>query len=67
MCIRDSHTLANANYAVHCLDQPSEKRAVESADELLELLQGTFGIRLPSHPQLRQTLDGLVMENSREP
>ncbi len=61
------HTLANANYAVHCLDQPSEKRAVESADELLELLQGTFGICLPKHPQLRQALDSLVMENSREP
>ncbi|MBD8092985.1 arylamine N-acetyltransferase [Pseudomonas fluorescens] len=61
------HTLANAHYAVHCLDQPSEKRAIESADELLTLLQDTFGIRLPAHPQLRETLDGLIMANSREP
>ena len=51
----------------HCLDQPSEKRAIESADELLTLLQDTFGIRLPAHPQLRETLDGLIVANSREP
>ena len=61
------YTLANAHYAVHCLDQPSEKRVIESADELLTLLQDTFGIRLPAHPQLRETLDGLIMANSKEP
>ena len=61
------YTLANAHYAVHCLDQPSEKRAIESAEELLTLLQDTFGIRLPAHPQLRETLDGLIMANSKEP
>lgn len=55
------YTLANANYAVHYLDRPSEKRTLGSADELLALLQGTFGIRLPAHAQLRKTLDGLVM------
>lgn len=54
------YTLANANYAVHYLDRPSEKRALGSADELIALLQDTFGIRLPAHAQLRETLDGLV-------
>ncbi|MGF6096444.1 arylamine N-acetyltransferase family protein [Pseudomonas sp. 18175] len=54
------HTLANANYAVHYLDRPSEKHALGSADELMALLQDTFGIRLPAHAQLRKTLDGLV-------
>ena len=54
------YTLANANYAVHYLDRPSEKRALGSADELMALLQDTFGIRLPAHAQLRETLDGLV-------
>ena len=60
------HTLNNANYAVHHLDRPSEKRAIESADELLTILQATFGIRLPEHPQLRETVDGLIMANSKE-
>jgi N-hydroxyarylamine O-acetyltransferase len=59
------HTLNNANYALHSLDQPSEKRAIESAEELMTLLHETFGIRLPAHPQLRETLDGLVLANSQ--
>ncbi|WP_395606807.1 arylamine N-acetyltransferase [Pseudomonas sp. B22129] len=54
------HTLSNANYAVHSLDRPSEKRAIDSADELLALLQTTFGIRLPVQPQLREALERLV-------
>ncbi|KAF2411316.1 arylamine N-acetyltransferase family protein [Pseudomonas antarctica] len=61
------YTLNNANYAVHYLDRPSEKRAIESTDELLTVLQETLGIRLPAHPLLRETLDGLVMANSKEP
>ncbi|NWA86937.1 arylamine N-acetyltransferase [Pseudomonas sp. D2002] len=66
LAVGKRHTLNNANYAVHYLDRPSEKRAIESADELLTLLQGTFGIRLPAHPQLREIVDGLIMANSRE-
>jgi N-hydroxyarylamine O-acetyltransferase len=54
------YTLANANYAVHCLDGPSEKRVIDTADELQVLLGTTFGIRLPTHPQLRETLERLV-------
>ncbi|MGR3889441.1 arylamine N-acetyltransferase family protein [Pseudomonas sp. 1152_12] len=61
------HTLNNANYAVHYLDRPSEKRAIESADELEKLLHETLGIRLPAHPLLRETLSGLIMADSREP
>lgn len=61
------HTLANANYAIHYLDRPSEKRAIECADELITLLNKTFGICLPVHPQLRETLNGLIVANSKEP
>ncbi|WP_416363163.1 arylamine N-acetyltransferase family protein [Pseudomonas sp. NFX183] len=60
------YTLNNAHYAVHCLDQPSEKRAIESVDELLAVLHGTLGIRLPVHPLLRESLNGLVMAASKE-
>lgn len=55
------HTLNNGHYAVHSLEGPSEKRAIASADELLDLLRGTFGLRLPVHQRLRETLDGLVL------
>ncbi|MGY2044386.1 arylamine N-acetyltransferase family protein [Pseudomonas pergaminensis] len=58
------HTLNNANYAVHYLDRPSEKRTLGSADELLDLLTEAFGIRVPVDTTLRQILDGLVVANS---
>ncbi|AUG08581.1 arylamine N-acetyltransferase [Pseudomonas sp. S09G 359] len=55
------HTLNNASYAVHYLDRPSEKRTLNSADELLGLLSETFGIHLPQDARLRASLDGLVL------
>jgi N-hydroxyarylamine O-acetyltransferase len=30
---------------------------------LLDVLRGTFGLRLPVHQRLRETLDGLVSAN----
>ncbi|WP_338567320.1 arylamine N-acetyltransferase [Pseudomonas canadensis] len=57
------HTLNNAHYALHYLDRPSEKRALASADEVLQVLTETFGIRVPVTPALRAVLDGLVMAN----
>ncbi|MGY2959386.1 N-hydroxyarylamine O-acetyltransferase [Pseudomonas sp. TE36184] len=57
------HTLNNGHYAMHSLDGPSEKRAIASADELLDVLRGTFGLRLQVHQRLRETLDGLVSAN----
>ncbi len=54
------HTLNNANYAIHYLDRPSEKRVLKSADELLEVLGAVFGIRPPLHPTLDATLEALV-------
>lgn len=55
------HTLNNASYAVHYLDRPSEKHTLESADELLDLLTATFGVRVPVSATLRQALDRLVL------
>ena len=57
------HTLNNAHYALHYLDRPSEKRALASADEVLQVLTETFGLRVPVTPALRTVLDGLVMAN----
>ena len=58
------YTLNNTSYAVHYLDRPSEKHTVQSADELLGLLQETFGVRPPALAQLRQTLGGLILAGS---
>ena len=60
------HTLANARYAVHYLDRPSEKRKLESADELLTLLRDTFGICLPAQPQLREAVEHLIRADLEE-
>lgn len=60
------HTLANARYALHYLDRPSEKRTLESVDELLGLLRDTFGIRLPEQPQLREAVEHLIRMNPEE-
>lgn len=60
------HTLANARYALHYLDQPSEKRTLESTDELLGLLRDTFGIRLPEQPQLREAVERLIRMDPEE-
>ncbi|WP_103734495.1 arylamine N-acetyltransferase [Pseudomonas sp. GZJR-8] len=60
------HTLANANYALHYLDRPSEKRTLQSADELLALLHDTFGIQLPDQPQLREAVESLIRTNPEE-
>lgn len=62
----ERHTLNNAHYAIHYLDRPSDKRVIQSADELLGVLGTTFGIRVPVHPQLDSTLDGLVMAARQE-
>ncbi|MFL1386509.1 arylamine N-acetyltransferase [Pseudomonas tritici] len=58
------YTLNNADYAVHYLDRPSEKRTLESTDELLGVLTETFGIRVPVSAQLRAALDGLLVAES---
>nr|WP_314566667.1 arylamine N-acetyltransferase [uncultured Pseudomonas sp.] len=58
------HTLNNASYAVHFLDRPSEKRTLQSADEMVGMLADTFGIRVPVSPQLRQILAGLIASES---
>lgn len=58
------HTLNNADYAVHYLDRPSEKRTLESADEMLVVLSETFGLRVPVSAQLRPALDGLLVAKS---
>ncbi|WP_112195908.1 arylamine N-acetyltransferase [Pseudomonas sp. LG1E9] len=62
----ERHTLNNAHYAIHYLDRPSAKRVIRSSEELLDVLGTAFGIRVPVHPQLDSTLDGLVTAARQE-
>ncbi|OIN50748.1 arylamine N-acetyltransferase [Pseudomonas azotoformans] len=60
------HTLNNTHYAIHSLDRPSEKRMLGSADEVVQVLTETFGIRVPYSVSLRQCLDGLVQAATQQ-
>ncbi|MGY2374420.1 arylamine N-acetyltransferase family protein [Pseudomonas sp. SDO524_S393] len=55
------YTLGNANYAVHYLDRPSDKRTLKQVDEVLAVLRDTLGIRLPQHPGLHDALERLLL------
>src|SRR5213078_2892964 len=49
-------TLNNGSYALHRMGAESERRQITDADELIELLQSEFGIRVPQHPELRRVV-----------
>ncbi|QHF45567.1 arylamine N-acetyltransferase [Pseudomonas sp. S35] len=48
LAVGQRHTLNNTQYTVHYLGRPSEKCVIENQQALLELLQGTFGIQVPT-------------------
>ncbi|MBX9401524.1 arylamine N-acetyltransferase [Lysobacter sp. BMK333-48F3] len=49
-------TLNNDSYAVHRLGQPSERRELAGADEVIEVLREQFGLRLPDEAALREAI-----------
>lgn len=55
-------TLNNGNYAVHHLGRDSDKRTITDVEELLALLQESFGLRVPEHPHLRPRLAQLLAD-----
>lgn len=54
------HTLRGADYAMHRIGAPSERRRIESPDDLAALLSTIFKIRLPAHPGLGGALARVV-------
>ncbi|MDI9240004.1 arylamine N-acetyltransferase [Lysobacter sp. LF1] len=50
------HALRNRELAFHPLDGASERRTLRDVDEMLDVLDGTFGIEPPDVPQLRPRL-----------
>ncbi|OYQ00899.1 arylamine N-acetyltransferase [Pseudomonas mandelii] len=53
-------TLNNGSFAIHRVGAESERRQVADVEELIGLLEGEFGIRVPEHAQLRQVLGRLI-------
>ncbi|PAU60426.1 arylamine N-acetyltransferase family protein [Pseudomonas indica] len=54
------HALHNNRYTLHHLGGASEKRELASVDELLDVLQTQFRIRLPEIPGMRDKLERLL-------
>jgi N-hydroxyarylamine O-acetyltransferase len=54
-------SLVNGSYAVHRTDAVAERRQITDVDELIDVLDGEFGIRLPTHPELRGALGRLIV------
>ncbi|MCO7568362.1 arylamine N-acetyltransferase [Pseudomonas chlororaphis] len=53
-------TLNNGSYALHRMGQPSERREITEAGELMRLLQDEFALRLPNPPELRRAIGQLL-------
>ncbi|MFJ2485610.1 arylamine N-acetyltransferase [Pseudomonas sp. NPDC087639] len=54
-------TLNNGNFAVHRMGADSERCEVTDVDELIELLEQEFDLRLPEQPQLRHALGRMIV------
>ncbi|HEY5802811.1 MAG TPA: arylamine N-acetyltransferase [Lysobacter sp.] len=53
------HALRDRELSFHRLGGVSERRTLQDLDELREILEGTFGIRVPGSPRLQARLAGL--------
>ncbi|MNN76404.1 Arylamine N-acetyltransferase [compost metagenome] len=53
-------TLNGNSYAVHRIGQESERRLITDADELIDLLEQEFGLRVPPRELLRPAIVGLL-------
>lgn len=53
-------TLEGNRYALHRLGQKSVRREITDADELIDLLENEFGLRVPPRELLRPAVQGLL-------
>ncbi|RMM51366.1 hypothetical protein ALQ77_01059 [Pseudomonas corrugata] len=53
-------TLNGNSYAVHRMGQESVRRLITDADELIDLLENEFGLRVPPRELLRPAVAGLI-------
>lgn len=50
------HALRGAEYAIHRIGQPSERRTLDRPDDAVALLRTVFGVNVPDHPALAEGL-----------
>jgi N-hydroxyarylamine O-acetyltransferase len=53
-------TLNNGSFAIHRIGNDSERRQMADVQQLLGVLEGEFGIRVPPHATLISTLERLI-------
>lgn len=53
-------TLNNGSFAIHRIGHDSERRQVADVQALLGVLEGEFGIRVPTNATLMRTLESLI-------
>lgn len=56
--------LRNREFVVHALGQESERRTLQSTDEIKRVIEEQFGIRLPASPMLDAKLAALPMPDA---
>jgi N-hydroxyarylamine O-acetyltransferase len=54
-------TLNNGSFAIHRMGAESERREVADVDELIEVLEQEFYLRLPDQPLVRQSLARMLV------
>jgi len=54
-------TLNNGSFALHRMGADSERREISDVDELIDVLQQAFGLRVPDQPHVRQSLARMLV------
>ncbi|HEX4997005.1 MAG TPA: arylamine N-acetyltransferase [Terriglobia bacterium] len=54
------YALLDREFTVRRLDGPTERRILETVDDLLEVLAGPFGVALPAAPELQAALERII-------
>ncbi|MFZ3321614.1 MAG: arylamine N-acetyltransferase [Usitatibacter sp.] len=57
------HALRNNRYAMHHKNGETTQRFLATVDEIMEVLEGSFGIRVPRTPRLEEKLRAMIAAN----
>jgi len=58
------YALNNNEFAIHRMDDGTERKTLGSADEVLEILQTVFLIQLPGAPELKKIIERIITETA---
>jgi N-hydroxyarylamine O-acetyltransferase len=60
------YALKGNQLSIHTLEEGTEKRTLNTADELKEVLENYFRIRLPDVPELNEKLAGIIESSDQQ-